>query len=723
MSRGGNPFMALPKAPPRTPNPNPNPGAPASSNPSRDGLPASPPVLSGSASPLAGSARHAASSSEPQNQNIFARQPKAPAGTANAADYLNEARDAITSKILQTGQPLASLPRPPHQQLPSSGIPRVPELRTATFNGTSQDERLALFTASFAGRLKLPCIVQAKPGEFLDATLAAMSQEESLSFANMPHKDAFDRLVHGLARAADLPVSAFMSEGQGAETGGKLQDRNTFGTQAERSGDRSGFAATGMSQERNVARANMSHSVSLVRSYEQVLDSTSAETSQKRFLSKEGLLPHESSSKPSSVSTTMASESNAAGKPSGSQSSDSTVIDSAADTMPHLNQGFLPRHEAPPSGNRKSSSSVAGMFSSVMQKTNPSVSDDPQALDPVTASTSRGLHGGSSSLSSAAATSISGMQNSFAGVPIASSSASSPNTKLQRTHTTPESSERVQHDTEAATPLSPSSPPVHGREGSAALEQHSSSQDDDTRLRFSFSFSEEEKAALGVSIATGREQNVQATVRFQRDSGLLEDAVMSGIASFTLQAESTKKRKRTIKPRDGYGFLYSSEEEEEERQQKAKRVKTSKKNSRPTPNAVAMAVLDNPQPRYLPCTLASAEDTQRMKESAKALFKYPWSGNVAIYLLGRIERMVWTEVERLQAEINWKWASNVNDCAMRLRDHLVETEKSRVDMGELELRVGHETEWARWMSEAARTGVMHVKVKDCKCGPYWAAEA
>jgi hypothetical protein len=122
--------------------------------------------------------------------------------------------------------------------------------------------------------------------------------------------------------------------------------------------------------------------------------------------------------------------------------------------------------------------------------------------------------------------------------------------------------------------------------------------------------------------------------------------------------------------------------------------------------------------RALPCTQATREDTVRLKQRAKILFKWDESGDVYAGLVGRLERMVYND---LQKTINGSETSmpSVVQCASRLRDFLQRVAEERIETGESRRAVEHEVEWASWLVEASRTGVMHLKTKGCSCRPDW----
>ncbi|KAF2854444.1 hypothetical protein T440DRAFT_417478 [Plenodomus tracheiphilus IPT5] len=127
--------------------------------------------------------------------------------------------------------------------------------------------------------------------------------------------------------------------------------------------------------------------------------------------------------------------------------------------------------------------------------------------------------------------------------------------------------------------------------------------------------------------------------------------------------------------------------------------------------------IDRPQ-RILPCTVATREDTIRLRADAKFLFdKYAESADVQAALLIRLERMVLTaqdEVARKDVE-----PPTLVSHALKLHDYLLRTQRDRIETGELRRAIEHEIKWAEWLAEASRTGVMHKRTGDCKCRPDW----
>jgi hypothetical protein len=123
--------------------------------------------------------------------------------------------------------------------------------------------------------------------------------------------------------------------------------------------------------------------------------------------------------------------------------------------------------------------------------------------------------------------------------------------------------------------------------------------------------------------------------------------------------------------------------------------------------------------RMLTCTHATREDTVRLKAQAKALVsKYAESSDIQAQLLTRLERMVYTEQRKALSEDHTAAAPIVH-CAIKLRDFLVKVKEERIDTGEHSSVVEHEIEWVKWLVEASRTGVMHIRTGECACQPDW----
>lgn len=122
--------------------------------------------------------------------------------------------------------------------------------------------------------------------------------------------------------------------------------------------------------------------------------------------------------------------------------------------------------------------------------------------------------------------------------------------------------------------------------------------------------------------------------------------------------------------------------------------------------------------RILQCTKATREDTVRLKQRAKILFKWDESADVYSSLVGRLERMVHSDLEK---KMNDRGSSmpSVVQCASKLKDFLQRNLEERVETGESRRAVEHEIEWATWLVEASRTGVMHIKTRGCSCRPDW----
>lgn len=124
-----------------------------------------------------------------------------------------------------------------------------------------------------------------------------------------------------------------------------------------------------------------------------------------------------------------------------------------------------------------------------------------------------------------------------------------------------------------------------------------------------------------------------------------------------------------------------------------------------------------PQRRF-PCTSATRENTIRIKSLAQGLIKFEESMEIYDRLVMRLERMI----KNGQAEAKKsaeKKPPTAFDCAYKLREFLTRNEGGRIETGEDEMVVKHESEWAGWMVEATRCGVMHVKGVGCQCRADW----
>lgn len=123
--------------------------------------------------------------------------------------------------------------------------------------------------------------------------------------------------------------------------------------------------------------------------------------------------------------------------------------------------------------------------------------------------------------------------------------------------------------------------------------------------------------------------------------------------------------------------------------------------------------------RNLSCTPATREDTLRLKVRAKTLVaRFEESSEIQAQLLTRMERMMYVE----QQQQSTCEANSIAKCALKLRDFLVKVKEERVETGEHRTIVEHEIEWAEWLVEASKTGVMHVRSEGCTCRPDWDPE-
>lgn len=194
----------------------------------------------------------------------------------------------------------------------------------------------------------------------------------------------------------------------------------------------------------------------------------------------------------------------------------------------------------------------------------------------------------------------------------------------------------------------------------------------------------------------------------------------------------------TAKKREGYGFSYSEPLWYDSDEYPDTECDWDSKTEEPTTPFEALFDPDSsfddivvmrdvgsfhiakPQ-RTLQCTKATREDTVRLKQRAKMLFRWDESGDVYSSLVGRLERMVYNDLEK---RISGRESSipSIVQCAIRLRDFLQRNQEERVETGESRRAVEHEIEWATWLVEASRTGVMHLKTRGCTCRPDWEEE-
>lgn len=126
--------------------------------------------------------------------------------------------------------------------------------------------------------------------------------------------------------------------------------------------------------------------------------------------------------------------------------------------------------------------------------------------------------------------------------------------------------------------------------------------------------------------------------------------------------------------------------------------------------------------KVLSCTTATQEDTIRVKHAAKRLLKYDESPSIYAELVSRLERMVHASLHFPDDLGYVTTGTSATACALKLQDFLLRSKSSRIETGEVWLLVEHEIEWATWLVEASRTGVMHLKAKGCKCRPDWEEE-
>lgn len=126
--------------------------------------------------------------------------------------------------------------------------------------------------------------------------------------------------------------------------------------------------------------------------------------------------------------------------------------------------------------------------------------------------------------------------------------------------------------------------------------------------------------------------------------------------------------------------------------------------------------------RKFPCTAATREDTIRSRVRAKRLIKrYPQSPEIQANMLSRVERMVRAAVKEGE-ESGTGRDSLTYKCSERLWTFLGRSKVERLATGEGIKLVEHEGEWANWLLESSRTGVLHVIVPGCTCRPDWGEE-
>lgn len=133
----------------------------------------------------------------------------------------------------------------------------------------------------------------------------------------------------------------------------------------------------------------------------------------------------------------------------------------------------------------------------------------------------------------------------------------------------------------------------------------------------------------------------------------------------------------------------------------------------------------------LPCTTATIADAILSKSRAEELRAWEES-ELCYYQLGnRVERMTYTELEKFYAErkalrkegkhdeASKLPKPNIHESCIKLRKWLEKSKDDRVQCGECPLFVEHELEWAQWLIDSAKSGVLHLRVKGCKCLPEW----
>jgi hypothetical protein len=121
--------------------------------------------------------------------------------------------------------------------------------------------------------------------------------------------------------------------------------------------------------------------------------------------------------------------------------------------------------------------------------------------------------------------------------------------------------------------------------------------------------------------------------------------------------------------------------------------------------------------QYLPCTRATEADAQRVQRNSKQLDKFYQSKKTQSNLTNRLQYMV--DAELNAAEQEKRRAASVVELAGRLQDFLQRISDERVATGESARWVNHELEWAEWVVDAAKSGVLHLKTRECKCRDHW----
>jgi hypothetical protein len=121
--------------------------------------------------------------------------------------------------------------------------------------------------------------------------------------------------------------------------------------------------------------------------------------------------------------------------------------------------------------------------------------------------------------------------------------------------------------------------------------------------------------------------------------------------------------------------------------------------------------------KYLPCTKATEADSRRLKRAALNLLMFYESEDIYAALMNRLQRMMDREAQL--AEQERRFPTSVPLLARRLKVFLQQISSGRILTGEGTRLVSHELAWAAWICEAASTGVMHVKTRECRCKSEW----
>ncbi|KAF2253870.1 hypothetical protein BU26DRAFT_516142 [Trematosphaeria pertusa] len=183
-------------------------------------------------------------------------------------------------------------------------------------------------------------------------------------------------------------------------------------------------------------------------------------------------------------------------------------------------------------------------------------------------------------------------------------------------------------------------------------------------------------------------------------------------------------------PRQGYGFFYSdssdSDDSEDEETTEAI-VHPGEPIINPDSSFNDKVVLRTDADwdfwkagKRLPCTHATADDSMKLKVRAKKLLEWAEAEDVFFQMSNRLERMLSTELDKTHGRLtDGMQPPSLYDMALKLRAFMRKVSDERIEMGECDNFVNHELKWAEWFVDATKAGVMHIKVKGCKCRPSW----